>query len=471
MKAGGGRLNSATNPALAFSGGQHKDHQSLATEAATTTAASAATAATLMLPESMVGNHQSCSTSETHQPQFYGMPHASSEYLMLSGDQIQFDFAGMAADHSLSFAESSERLEQRAVEKDVVPTSSTMSASSAAEFGLTLADYGLTLHQQKPPPPQQQQQQQRVARSQSSKKTNSHVPYNVDRAERRRGAAASTSSERGVDDNVYIDSPSRVATSFSSSSGQNADREASPSIPLILEQQCHGASLGCLGTATPMTLASSMLLSGVSAGAANGCSAFGDSSSGALKDTGGSLHGLDPLYSILTKALKDSSNSSSKSSNSSNSGDTVFKSESPDANRANDTAASSTPIEIDPFSGSDMFKFAMGGESENSDFNLLADLISTSSNGQSGSADDSPVARGSGSDKSGQLFNGGAISDHMTCADVLSLVRGAGGSVQISADSRVADVYLGSGGGGSANRFSNSSGADGFRSKQSPFFS
>ncbi|KAJ1878116.1 hypothetical protein LPJ57_003593, partial [Coemansia sp. RSA 486] len=362
---------SAVNPILGFS----ENHHSGCLSSASGTTGAPAPATTFAFSESMANGQNNCQTSVSRKPPLHGLSNVSSEYLMLSGDQLQFDFAGMATNHSLSSAESVECLDQNTTDKEPVPATESVSASlcSVADYGFTLADYGLSVQQHKP--------QQRVARSQSTKKLNPRVPYNVDRADRRRGAAASTNSERGVDDGFYSESPSRVATSFSNSSGtgQNADREASPSIPLILEQQCHDVSLGCLGTPTQMTLSSSMLLSGISGVSANGCSAFNNSGS-VIKGVSDSNHAFDPLYNILSKALKDSS----KSSNSSNSGDTIFKSESPDANRTNDTATSSTPIEIDPFSGSDMFKFPMGNDSENSEFNLLADLISASSSQGSG---------------------------------------------------------------------------------------
>ncbi|KAJ2888413.1 hypothetical protein FB639_000661, partial [Coemansia asiatica] len=235
----GERLNSSASSALGLSDSMRKEHLSSAQEAMAATSTAA-----LIMPESMVRNQQSGQNrgpnQQPHQQQQYNMPHASSEYLMLSGDQVQFDFAGMATDHNLSLTDSSERLGQKAIEKEMLPASAPVSASSlsssAVDYGFILADYGLSAQQERP----HQQQQQRVARSQSIKKTTPRIPYNVDRAERRRGAAAaSTTSERGVDDSVYSEMPSRVATSFSSNSGQNANRETSPSIPLILEQQCH----------------------------------------------------------------------------------------------------------------------------------------------------------------------------------------------------------------------------------------
>ncbi|KAJ1849918.1 hypothetical protein LPJ70_000151 [Coemansia sp. RSA 2708] len=76
---------------------------------------------------------------------------------------------------------------------------------------------------------------QRVVRGASSKRPAQHAPYSVNRSERQK--LCSTSSDCGAKGLARPGTPARVGTSLSSSCDRPGERGASPSIPLILEQQ------------------------------------------------------------------------------------------------------------------------------------------------------------------------------------------------------------------------------------------
>ncbi|KAJ1934967.1 hypothetical protein GGF37_006176, partial [Kickxella alabastrina] len=253
----------------------------------------------------------------------------------------------------------------------------------AASYALSTADY---MEQQQLQNSQQQQQQQRVVRSSSTKKTAPRAPYNVNKSERRRAGSNGVGNEYDVDGQN------------GSGSGQS-ERETSPSIPLMFEQQCQNMSFDI--EAASSALSESMLLSGPTMG--NHTNAF------------------MPMYNALDKAFGNATKNSSNSSNVSSSGDTVFKSASPDANRA-DTVVGCTPAQIETGADSDMFKFAIGEGFDSNDFNFLAELISVSG-GQGGGAIESCNFNSSVSSGGNMSYIAESMVDTGKCPNMFTLAN------------------------------------------------
>ncbi|KAI7829136.1 hypothetical protein BX661DRAFT_181431 [Kickxella alabastrina] len=196
---------------------------------------------------------------------------------------------------------------------------------------------------------QQQQQQQRVVRSSSTKKT---APRAHIIGQQRRWHEYDVDGQNG------------------SGSGQS-ERETSPSIPLMFEQQCQNMSFDI--EAASSALSESMLLSGPTMG--NHTNAF------------------MPCFRNTTK-------NSSNSSNVSSSGDTVFKSASPDANRA-DTVV---------------------GWIDSNDFNFLAELISVSG-GQGGGVIESCNFNSSVSSGGNMSYIAESMVDTGKCPNMFTLAN------------------------------------------------
>ncbi|KAJ2787484.1 hypothetical protein GGI15_000671 [Coemansia interrupta] len=296
----------------------------------------------------------------------------------------------------------------------VQPTSSSLLDKLTTDYELALAEIAAS------PQPQSQPQkaQQLVARSQSVKKPTPRIPYSVDRSDRHRSGGGGNGNG-GVECNspISTSASSYVTTMLSDGGDRQGRRKASPSIPLILEQQCHDISLG-MDSAVSSSLSSSMLMSGISAGNSIANPTL-SSVNRVLKDAGNSVDNFDPLYSMIDKALGGTGVDSS--CNSSSSGDTVFKSDSPDANSA--THSSATPILLNPEAGSaDMFKFDIGGDLCSSDFNFLANLINASNNQNAGA--DGLLESKSGMMSCGEMpFMTEQDAEQIKCGDIFALME------------------------------------------------
>ncbi|KAJ1827281.1 hypothetical protein LPJ73_008811 [Coemansia sp. RSA 2703] len=324
--------------------------------------------------------------------------------MMLQNGQIQFGFSGMATEHPVSPADAA----------SVQSTSSSIIEKLGNDYELALADIAAS--------PQPQKAQQLVVRNQSVKKTMPRTPYSVDRSDRQRSGGGSNGNGNGsADNNSPISNGmfSYAAAILADGNDNQSKRKASPSIPLILEQQCHNISFG-MSPAVSSSLSSSMLMSGISASNHIANSAL-SSVNNVLRDADNSVDNYAPLYSMLDKALGGTSVDSS--CNSSSSGDTVFKSVSPDANSA--TRSSATPILFDPAAGgADMFKFDIGGDLCSGDFSFLANLINASNN-QNISADCSPESKSGIMSCSELPFMTEPDTEQIKCGDIFALMEGS----------------------------------------------
>ncbi|KAJ1724661.1 hypothetical protein LPJ53_001089 [Coemansia erecta] len=325
---------------------------------------------------------------------------AAAGFMVLQNGQIQFGFAGMAAEHPVSPTDAA----------SVQSASSSLLDKLTSDYELAFAEIAAS--------PQPQKAQQLVARSQSVKKPTPRTPYSVDRSDRYRSGGGGNGSG-GADGNspTSASMSSYAMTMLADGGDRQGKRKASPSIPLILEQQCHDINFGMDSTVSS-SLSSSMLMSGISAGNSVTNPTL-SSVNKVFRDAGNSVDNFAPLYSMLDKALGGTGVDSS--CNSSSSGDTVFKSDSPDANSA--TRSSATPILLDPRAGStDMFKFDIGGDLCSSDFSFLANLISASSNQNTGT-DCSPESK-SGMVSCGEMpFMTEQDAEQIRCSDIFALME------------------------------------------------
>ncbi|KAJ2722883.1 hypothetical protein GGI07_003010 [Coemansia sp. Benny D115] len=346
-------------------------------------------------------------TGGSQQSQALGSQSATGYQLAISGNS-KFDFSGMVTGNPSPFIDTGVS-GQSQLGSEMLQTPAMLIDQIAAGYGLSPSDYGIFQSQPQPP--------QRVVRSTSTKKPTSRAPYNTSKDERRRGgSSAGGANDSGSDKHGVLDTPPRIGSAQSIATDGRSERDVSPSIPLIFDQQCQDIrfklSSGHAG------LASSMLLGGPSADRA-----FGS----VLKAAGEAQTGGDifmPLFGVLDRVFGDVAKKSgcSNSSNSSSSGDTVFKSASPDTNRE-DSAASPTPVLVEPGMESEAFKFAIGDGLDVSEFNFLADLIgATSDQGGYTTSSHSSNSDINGDRKPLDVSDG--LVDGDKCADVLMATTG-----------------------------------------------
>ncbi|KAJ2004712.1 hypothetical protein GGI04_002516 [Coemansia thaxteri] len=207
--------------------------------------AAATTNPLLMLNEMQRGISRSAAASYTTGNDSMVDHHrrADTRRLPMQSSSSQFDFSGMVIENPAPFADTRGAPSHLPMSTPLIAPSSVLS-QLAAGYGLSSPGAGqsgsvdnFVESSGSPPGNGAQKTQQRVMRGSSTKRSVPHTPYNIERGERHRESSNCSNSDFGLDGSARSNPSSRDATSFGSPADRSYEHEASPSVPLILEQQ------------------------------------------------------------------------------------------------------------------------------------------------------------------------------------------------------------------------------------------